>query len=91
MSMVSGSIMELSRKQKINGRISTEPYIVGADDVFPQLLWSRYFIVVQLYVVEYLEFHQDNISAMLMKRMVKSQARIKKSHLGAILLYKVSY
>ena len=35
MSMGSGSIMELSQKQKINGRISTEVKIVGADDAFP--------------------------------------------------------
>ena len=34
-----GSIMELLWKQKINGRISTEANIVGAEDALPQCLW----------------------------------------------------
>ena len=36
--MGSGSIMGILRKQKINGRISTETNIVVSDDVFPQCL-----------------------------------------------------
>ena len=48
--------MELSRKQKINGRISTESEIVGEDDDFTQWLWLRYFIKGQGYVVEDLKY-----------------------------------
>ena len=44
MSMGSGSIMDLSWKQKINGRKSIEDEIVGVDDALPQCFWSRYFI-----------------------------------------------
>ena len=39
MSMGSGSIIELSWKQKINGRSSTESKIFGDDDVLTQCLW----------------------------------------------------
>ena len=61
MSIVLGLIMELLRKQRINGRNSTEEKIVGADDNFPQCLWSRCFIERQGYVEEELELHQDNM------------------------------
>ena len=44
MSMGSGSIMELLRKQKINVRSSTEAKIVGADDALSQCMLSIYFI-----------------------------------------------
>ena len=57
MSMGSGSIMELLRKQKINGRRSIESEIVAADNALPQCLWSRYFTERQGYAVEDLEFH----------------------------------
>ena len=68
MSMGLGSIMELLRKKQIDGRSSTEANIVGADNALPQCLWLRYFIEVQRYAVEELEFHQDNINAMLTKK-----------------------
>ena len=41
MYMVSDPIIELPRKQKINGRISMEADIVGSDNAFPQCLWYR--------------------------------------------------
>ena len=72
-SMGSGSIMELSRKQKINGRSSTEAKIMGVDEALLQCLWSIYFIDEQLYAVEELKYHQDTVSAMLMGKMLKSQ------------------
>ena len=75
-SMKSGSIMDPSRNQKINGRISTEAKIVVADDALPQCLWLRYFIVGLGYAVEEIKFHQDNMSAMLIENnFVKIQSR----------------
>ena len=65
MYMGSGSIMEL--KQKINGRILMEYEIVWADYTLPQCLWSRWFIEGHVYVVEDIELHQYNMSAMLME------------------------
>ena len=70
-SMGSGSIMELSQNQKMNGMRSMEAEIVGADHALPQCLWSRYFIEGQGYVVEDIDFHKDNMSAMLMENNSK--------------------
>ena len=38
MSLGSGLTMEISRKKKINGRISTETEIVGEENALPQCL-----------------------------------------------------
>ena len=71
MSLGSGYIMELLRKKKINGRISTEANIVGAENALTQCLWSRYFFEGQVYAVKELKFHQDNMSDMLMENIGK--------------------
>ena len=63
--MESVSIMELLRKKMINGRISKEVKLVGSGNAFPQCLWSIYIIEEQGYMVEELEFHQDNMSDMI--------------------------
>ena len=82
-SMVSRSIMELSWKQKINGRSSTEAGIVGAYDALPHCLWLRYFVEVHGYVMKYLEFHKDNMSAMLMEKNGKESSTKRTKHIQA--------
>jgi hypothetical protein len=47
MSLGKGSIIGMSKKQKINTRSSTECELVGADDAMPQVMWTRYFIEAQ--------------------------------------------
>jgi hypothetical protein len=47
MSLGRGSIIGISKKQKINTRSSTEAELVGVDDVAPQMLWARYFMEEQ--------------------------------------------
>ena len=46
-----------------------------ADDALILYLWSIYFIEGQGYVVEEIESHQDNMSAMIMERMGRIQER----------------
>ena len=41
------SVSSMSKRQNLNSRILTEAELIGADDVIPGLLWSRYFIEVQ--------------------------------------------
>ena len=48
-----------------------ESDIVGSDYALPQWLWLRYFIEGQGCAVEDLEFHRDNMSAMLMEKKGK--------------------
>ena len=62
MSMGSGSITSISRKQKINTRSSTEAELIGIDDALPQILWTRYFVEAQGYEVSELMIFQDNMS-----------------------------
>ena len=49
------------------------------DYALPQCLWYRLFIEVQGYAVEEIKFHQDNMGAILIKRMVNSQSQIEQS------------
>ena len=51
-SLVWVSVSSMSKRQNINSRILTEAELIGADDVIPGLLWSRYFIEVQYFNVE---------------------------------------
>ena len=83
----SGSIMELSRKQKINGRSSMESDIVGAYYALPQCLWSRYFIEGQGYAMEELDFHQDNMSAMLTENNGKESRTKRTKHIRVRYLF----
>jgi hypothetical protein len=47
MSLSKGSIDGVSNKQKINTRSLTESELVGADDMLPQMMWTRYLIEAQ--------------------------------------------
>jgi hypothetical protein len=42
MSLERGSVIGISKKQKINTISSTEAELVGDDDVAPQMIWTRY-------------------------------------------------
>jgi hypothetical protein len=63
MSLGRGSIIGMSKKQKLNTKSSTECELVGVDDASPQMLWTRYFIEGQGYNVEASILNQDNLSA----------------------------
>jgi hypothetical protein len=67
MSLGKGSVIGMSKKQKINTRSSTEFKLVGADDAIPQMMWTRYFLEGQGYNVEECILYQDNMSAMLLE------------------------
>ena len=52
----------MSRKQKLNTKSSTEAELVGIDDVMPQILWTRYFLMGQGFNVTDNILYQDNQS-----------------------------
>jgi hypothetical protein len=66
MSLGRGSIIDMSKKQKINTRSSTDSKLVGADDAIPQMMRTRYFLKGQGYNVEECILNQD-MSAMLLE------------------------
>mmetsp|Transcript_43635 Transcript_43635/g.63996 ORF Transcript_43635/g.63996 Transcript_43635/m.63996 type:complete len:193 (+) Transcript_43635:143-721(+) len=45
MSLGKGAIFSASRKQKLNTKSSTEAELAGVDDMLPQILWTRHFLV----------------------------------------------
>jgi hypothetical protein len=81
-SMGTGSIMGISRKQKINTRISTESELVGVHNVAPQMLWTRYFIEAQCYKLKESILHQDNMSAMLLETNGKESSSNRTKHIN---------
>lgn len=67
MSLGKGSVLSLSRKQRLNTKSSTEAEVVAVDDASPQILWTNYFIKAQGYNISDTLVYQDNQSAMLLE------------------------
>ena len=63
-----GSIISISKKQKMNTKSSTEAELIRADDTMPQMLWTRYFLEAQGYGIDENILYQDNMSAMLLEK-----------------------
>ena len=67
MTMGQGSPINISRKQKLNTRSSTEAELVGADDASVMILWTQLFMEHQGYHIEKNILYQDNKSAILLE------------------------
>ena len=74
-SMGKGGMYYNSCKQKLNNKISTETELVATDDVIPQLLWTGYFLEARGYCVRASKMYQDNMSSMLLDKMVRCQVK----------------
>ena len=62
-----GSIISISKKQKLKTKSSTEAELIGEDDAMPQMLWTRYFLESQGYGIDKNFLYQDNMRAMLLE------------------------
>ena len=49
MTMGSGAMQVVSKKQKLNSRSSTEAELIGADDAATMILWTKLFMEEQGY------------------------------------------
>ena len=67
MTMGQGTIMSMSRKQKLNTKSSTTAELVGADDATTMMLWTKLFMEEQGYKIEENVLYQDNKSAILLE------------------------
>ena len=68
MTMGTGAITSLSRKQKLVTRSSTEAELVAVDDCMSQVLWTKYFLEEQGYPVDITVILQDNSSAIKLEK-----------------------
>ena len=64
-----GSMLSLSKKQNLKTKSSTEVGLIGADEVIPQMLWTRYFREAQGNGIRKNVLYQDKMSAILLKKM----------------------
>jgi hypothetical protein len=63
-----GAVYNMSRKQKLNTRSSTEAELVGTDGAMGQVLWTRYFMRAQGYDIHDNILYQDNQSSMRLEQ-----------------------
>lgn len=82
MSMGKGMAYSASIRQKLNTRSSTEAELVGVNDFMPQVLWTRYFLEQQGYVVKDNIMYQDNKSAMLLATNGKASSSKRTRHIN---------
>ena len=68
MSMGKGTIINLSTKQKLNTKSSTESELVAVDDASYLVIWTRNFLLAQDYSIEDNIVYQDNQSAILLEK-----------------------
>jgi hypothetical protein len=81
MSMGAGAVYSSSQKQKMNTKSSTEAELVGANDVLPQVLWTRYFLEAQGYGTNHV-LYQDNQSTMKLENNGKASSGKRTRHIN---------
>ena len=59
MSMGKGSVVNISRKHKMNFGSSTESELVSVADLLGMMLWYKYFMEAQGYTIENNILYQD--------------------------------
>ena len=82
MTMGQGGVINISTKQKLNTKSSTEAELVGADDLANQILWTNYFLEAQDYDVKETVLYQDNKSTMLLLNNGKGSSTKRTRHLN---------
>ena len=80
LSMGGGAIYSSSQKQKINTRSSTETELVAADDMLPQVLWTKYFLEEQGVIANHV-LYQDNTSAQRLETNGKMSSGKRTKHM----------
>ena len=82
MSFGRGGMMTKSTKQKLNTKSACEAELVGASDMIPQLLWTRYFLNEQGYNIKEAILYQDNQSAILLQKNGRASSGKRTKHIN---------
>ena len=74
MSLGKGVIISTSIKQNMNTKSSTDTELTAADDLMSHILWTSYFLNWKGYNANETILYQDNRSAILIEKTVRSPA-----------------
>ena len=85
--MGKGAITNVSRKQGMNTRSSTDAEIVGADEMVGPMLWTARFLQAQGYNVTENIMYQDNKSSILLEKNGRKSAGKRTRHLAIQLFF----
>ena len=77
-----GMPINVSSKQKLNTRSSTETELVAADDMMPIILWTNYFLEGQGYEAQNTILYQDNQSAILLENNGRKSSGKRTKHIN---------
>ena len=77
-----GALFSKSSTQKLKSKSSTEAELIAANEVLPQILWTRYFLGDQGYIVKNNDLFQDNQSATQMERNGRASSGQRTRHIN---------
>ena len=75
LTMGKGTIYGGSLKHKLNSKSSTKAELISVSDGINQMLWTKYFLECQGYVVNSSTIYQDNEASILLKRNGKRSSK----------------
>jgi hypothetical protein len=87
MTMGTGAVTSISRKQGMNTCSSTEAKVVAADEVVGAMIWTKLFLKAQGDPVKENILFQDNQSALLLEEKGQQSARKRSRHLNIRLFF----
>ena len=70
------------RKKKVSTQSSTEAELVGADNAMPHMLWTRFFLEIQVYGIDDNILYEDNMSTMLLENNGKKSSTKNTKHIN---------
>jgi hypothetical protein len=76
-----GAAYATSTRQKLNTRSSTEAELVAVNDVLPQVIWTRKFLMAQGIKIHNNTLFQDNRSAILLENNGKASSGKRTRHI----------
>ena len=82
LTMGKGSIMCVSRKQKLVSKSSMEAKLITADDLSNSIIWTNCFLEAQGYASKDTVLFQDNKSCMLLHNNGKASSSKRTRHLN---------
>jgi hypothetical protein len=80
-SLGKGAVVSLSSKQKLNSTSSTEGELIGASDMMPKVIWTRYFLDEQGYSVKDNVLNQDNMSSIKLEQNGRASSGKRTTHI----------